>query len=345
VTLSVTATPTPLQYQWFRGSRGNGSPIQGATERLLTVTPTTTTNYWVRVSNGCEPAADSDTATVTVNGCPAVVITGQSRFESILEGRSIGLSVATNGGSGLTYQWFVGESGTTGTQVPDASGGAITVSPATSTKYWVRVTNFCGAFDDSETINVTVTECKAPRIVLQPVGGEVLSGDAATLFALVKGTTPIVAQWYQGTPPDRSSPVPNASGTSARSGTLLGPASFWMHASSECGEIDSAAAFFTVTTTCRPPSIVRPPASLNVPAGSTAILAVAATGTSLTYLWYQGPTGDRTHRVGGNAPAIETPAITATTQFWVTVEGRCGSSVSTAAITVTPTGRRRAAGR
>jgi len=67
-TLSVTATGTaPLSYQWYVGSSGSTSnPISGATSSSLTVAPTSTTNYWVRVTNSCG-TANSSTATVTVN--------------------------------------------------------------------------------------------------------------------------------------------------------------------------------------------------------------------------------------------------------------------------------------
>lgn len=70
-TLSVTATGTaPLSYQWYVGNSGNtASPIGGATGSSITVSPTTTTSYWVRVSNACG-SANSVTATVTVNAPP-----------------------------------------------------------------------------------------------------------------------------------------------------------------------------------------------------------------------------------------------------------------------------------
>lgn len=70
-TLSVTATGTSLTYQWYVGTSGStASPIAGATSPSVTVAPTTTTSYWVRVSNSCG-AANSSTATVTVNPAPA----------------------------------------------------------------------------------------------------------------------------------------------------------------------------------------------------------------------------------------------------------------------------------
>jgi Subtilase family/Ig-like domain CHU_C associated len=65
-TLSVTATQA-VSYQWYIGASGvTTNPIAGATSSTLVVAPTTTTSYWVRVSNGCGQT-NSVTATVTVN--------------------------------------------------------------------------------------------------------------------------------------------------------------------------------------------------------------------------------------------------------------------------------------
>lgn len=65
-TLSVTATQA-VSYQWYIGTWGvTTSPIAGATNSTLTVAPSTTTNYWMRVSNACG-LTNSVTATVTVN--------------------------------------------------------------------------------------------------------------------------------------------------------------------------------------------------------------------------------------------------------------------------------------
>jgi Ig-like domain-containing protein/carboxypeptidase family protein/CARDB protein len=67
--LVVQATGTsPLSYQWYRGSSGNtANPISGATSASFT-TPqlTTTTTYWVRISNSCG-TVNSRTVTVNVN--------------------------------------------------------------------------------------------------------------------------------------------------------------------------------------------------------------------------------------------------------------------------------------
>lgn len=68
-TMSVTATGTaPLTYQWYIGTSGDTSnPIGGATSSTYDASPAATTDYWVRVSNDFG-SADSNTATVTIEG-------------------------------------------------------------------------------------------------------------------------------------------------------------------------------------------------------------------------------------------------------------------------------------
>jgi hypothetical protein len=68
---------------------------------------------------------------------------------------------------------------------------------------------------------------------------------------------------------------------------------------------------------------------------------VVATGTSLSYQWYEGPLFDFTHPLAGG-PATMTTAITAPTQYWVRISSPCGTLTSTVA-TVSVT-RRRSAG-
>ncbi len=66
-TLSVVATGTaPLSYQWYRGTAPDTSnPVGTNSASFTTPALTTTTNYWVRVSNTAG-SVDSQTATITV---------------------------------------------------------------------------------------------------------------------------------------------------------------------------------------------------------------------------------------------------------------------------------------
>jgi hypothetical protein len=333
--LSVTATgDLPLQYQWFIGASGNTSqPINGATAALITVQPAVTTRYWVRVLNICAVPANSETVTVTVNGCPAVNINALSSNTLIIEGKSTTLSVDASGGTGLTFQWFSGAPGST--IAPAGSGTSITVHPIVTATYWVRVTNSCGGFADSDVVVVEVQPCNAPAIVIQPSGGDVLIGSNLVLFVGDTGTKPEQYQWFEGSSPDTSTPAMNGNGASFTTPILLDSKSYWVRITNDCGTIDSASAHLNIVSTCRAAAILAQPSDRTVSAGAGAKLDVVASGTTLVYQWYQGPVFDFTRPVGGSSPTFITPAITAPTQFWVRVTAPCGSANSIT-VTVSP---------
>ena len=336
--LNVTATgDAPLKFQWFIGTSGNTSqPIAGATAALLTVQPQSTTQYWVQVANKCG-SVNSATVTVTVNGCPAVVINSLSLSATIIEGKSTTLT-ASAAGNGLTYQWFIGNPGTTTT--PAGNSSTITVQPNVSTNYWVRVMNSCGASADSDVVVITVQPCNAPNIVVQPSGGDVLANSSVVLFVTDTATKPETYQWFEGAAGDTSKPVPGAAFPSFTTPALASPASYWVRIANDCGTIDSQAAQLNVVTSCRAPSIVSQPADQSVASGSSAILHLGVSGTSLQYQWYEGALLDFTRPVGGSSPSLMTPPITAPAQFWVHVTSPCGN-VNSAAVTVSPAARRR----
>lgn len=72
-TLTVSATGTSLSYQWYQGTAPNTASPAG-TGPSLTVAPSATTSYWVRVSNACG-TVNSATATVTVTAPPPATAT------------------------------------------------------------------------------------------------------------------------------------------------------------------------------------------------------------------------------------------------------------------------------
>jgi hypothetical protein len=77
--LSVTASGVALSYQWYTGTTGNtASPIGGATASTYT-TPalTSTTRYWVRVSNA-GGSANSNTATIAIAFTDSTLTSGSS---------------------------------------------------------------------------------------------------------------------------------------------------------------------------------------------------------------------------------------------------------------------------
>lgn len=155
--LSVGADGSgPLAYQWYAGLTGNtSSPAVGSTSSTFT-TPalTSTTSYWVRVSNAAG-AADSATATVTVSppaGTAPVIVT-QPLSQTVTAGQPAFLSVTAAGTAPLSYQWYSGASGSTAAPVSGATADTLTTPPmSASATFWVRVTNAHGSADSSAAV-------------------------------------------------------------------------------------------------------------------------------------------------------------------------------------------------
>jgi len=347
VTFTVTATgDAPLRYQWYAGSSGNtAAPIGNATTSSLTVKPAVTTAYWVRITNDCDPPADSGTVFAIVNNCPPVTIDSQSADATILEGRSTTLTAAASGGT-ISYQWYAGLSGVTSAPVSGGNSSSLTVTPSATSSYWLRASNSCGSSIDSTSITITVLPCAAPKIVVQPPSANIVSNSGTTLYAAVTGTQPIAYQWYEGTFPDTSHPATNGTSATLAVPSLVASTSYWLHVSSDCGAADSNTAHLTVVQSCAPPTIVSQPQNQSVVAGSNVTVSAVVLGASLSFQWFQGPYLDFTHPIGGNAPSVFVPTLNATSQFWLRIGGPCGSvDSSVATVTVATTPRRRAVGR
>jgi hypothetical protein len=156
--LSVAGNPAggTLSYRWFQGTSGFGTEIagtQGNKSTLSISNLTTTTRYWVRVTQG-GIVQNSNTATVTVATAPA--ITTQPVSTSIPSGGSAQLSVGVSG-TAPSIQWYRGASGITTDPVAGATSAIITTPAlATTTSFWARATNPAG-FVNSNAAVVTVT--------------------------------------------------------------------------------------------------------------------------------------------------------------------------------------------
>jgi hypothetical protein len=102
---------------------------------------------------------------------------------------------------------------------------------------------------------------------------------------------------------------------------------------------------YTVTLTCSKPSCTTPtiqsqPQNASVSPNGSVLLSVTAQGVSpLHYSWHDA--ADPLNTIGGDSPQFQTPALTKTTQYYVTVSNSCGSANSaTETITVLAAKRR-----
>lgn len=163
-TITLTASGG-TGFQWSGGST--------ATTAAITVTPSSTTAYYVQVNNG-SCVSQPDTHTVVVVPVQPAVITGPTAI-------CVGQSVTLVASGGLGYQWSGGSSATT---------SVITVSPTTTTTYYVLpVSAQCTGTPDTHTVFVY------PVPVVNASGNtNICSGQSTTLTATGGGSY----QWSGG---------------------------------------------------------------------------------------------------------------------------------------------------
>ncbi|BCU78752.1 esterase-like activity of phytase family protein [Luteolibacter sp. LG18] len=92
-------------------------------------------------------------------------------------------------------------------------------------------------------------------------------------------------------------------------------------------------AFAPVAITLSAPSFSTQPTGQTISTGATATLTASASGNPApTYQWYQGNAGDTSNPVSGATSAsLTTPALNATTSYWVRATNSQGSADSSAA--------------
>lgn len=79
-----------------------------------------------------------------VPDCAKPAITAQPVNRAVPAGQFGTLTVSATGALPLSFDWFAGESGVTGTPVAEGNASALRV-PSEARRYWVRVSNRCGS--------------------------------------------------------------------------------------------------------------------------------------------------------------------------------------------------------
>jgi len=186
---------------------------------------------------------------------------------------------------------------------------------------------------------LSCTQVQLPQIQLQPVGGQINSGQTFTLFSAASGVPAPTYQWYLGNSGDQSQPIVGANFPAYTTLALLLTSSFWVQAVNAYGSANSNTATVIVGAAPTAPVIVSAPSGGTVKQPSSFTLSVVAIGTpTLTYQWYLGFTGDTTQPVAGatnNSYTITTNTATpGSYNYWVKVTNGLGSTNSPTAVVV-----------
>lgn len=208
----------------------------------------TTTNRSTPIKIGQNIAAFAAGAYHSIVADLTPSIATQSSDTGSPAGGTVELVVAATG-QDLTYQWFTGNSGDTGSPIPGATSASYQTPPVNSnTNYWVRISNTYGSAD-SQTIQVVLIT--KPIITLPPASQTAAPGESAAISISASGQF-LTYQWYRGPSADTSSPVPGATGSSLVTAPVQTNLSYWVRVNNAAGSIDSQSV--TVTESPMVPS-------------------------------------------------------------------------------------------
>ena len=337
LSVSVSASTTNPSYQWYTSSSSNfgtATPISGAVSSSYNTGPLTdgTYYYWAKVTNECSSEV-TNPIRVTVNPCiPASIVTEPADKE-ILAGETATLRVTADGSTPLSYQWYRGERGNTGSPIIGETFSSYQTPPLNATaSYWVAVRNDCGSAD-SRTVTVTVANgCDLPTITAHPASQTVTEGTQVSLNVSATSSNGALSYaWFAAT---GAEPVPvGTNSPTLVTAPIEEDTRYYVEVSDSCGTVVSNVATITVLG-CQPPVVESLTPNAFIRWGATATLTVQAAGDQpLSYQWFNGVQGDDSAPINGaTGNSYETPALTAKSFFWVRVTNACASTNSSTVV-------------
>ena len=232
VSYTVTASGSPLTYQWQLSTNGgvSFSDIGGATAATLSFTATAGQNgyqYRCVVTGTCAPTtATSNAAILTITTPPG--ISAHPVGVSVCAGANTGFSVTGTGGS-LSYQWQVSTNG--GAAYSNLSNTGVYSGTSTSAMIITNVTSgmntylyrciIYGACSPEVTSNAALLTVNTPvSITMQPVSKSVCTNSSWSFTVTAAGSSPFY-QWQLSTT-GAAGPWNNISNAGVYSGASTG---------------------------------------------------------------------------------------------------------------------------
>lgn len=238
---SVAGTlPTGLTHTNAKNSKTDsitGIPTQSGSFPI-TITAWENSNFTGRSASG--------SFTINVAGPP--VISSQPASISIVAGTSTTLQVTASGGTGISYQWYQGNSGVTTTPVGTNVRTFTTPILSESKNYWVKVANT--AFPSgTNSATAIVTVLTPVTITSPPASSTILTGTSTTLSVVAAGSGPFTYQWYRGDSGTVTNPV-GSNSPSFNTPILAAAEKYWVKVTNAAspGGVSSPTATITVKT-------------------------------------------------------------------------------------------------
>ena len=315
LTASGGSSGSGASFQWYAGGCGSGTVL--GTGSTLSVSPTSTTTYYVRRTGPCNTTTCVST-TVTVNSS-SIAPSSISGTTTICAGNSTTLSASGGSlGSGASYQWYAGGCGS-GSSL--GSGSSISVSPTSNTSYYLRISGTCNT---TSCVNTTVTANSLSTVPSGITGTTAICNGSSTTLSASGGSLGTGAgyQWYAGG---------CASGSSLGSGSSItvsptSSTSYFVRISGTCNT--TSCVNQTISVTNAPVAGTLSGNQTICPNGSTTF----ATNGSIGGLWTSSNLGVATVNSNGSINGVT--AGTATITYTVSGSGGCNNATATRNVTV-----------
>jgi uncharacterized repeat protein (TIGR01451 family) len=262
------------------------------------------TNTATVSSSTADPNLTDNSASFSTSIVAVPTITFTASPSTINPGETSTLSWTTSNATTVSI------SGINGTQ---PANGSISVTPTATTTYTLTATGPGGTATASTTIVVDVNAAAPVIMSFAASPSRINSGQTSTLSWATSNATTVSISGVRGAQPANGSVSVTPTATTSYTLTAVG-----------AGGSVTASLTVIVSADCIPPRITQPPQDQTVLLGGSATLSVTANGSSVvSYTWFLGPSGDRSHPVG-LGPSFETGAIVNTTFFWVRASNTCG---------------------
>ncbi len=160
----------------------------GATTDTIWVQPTTTTTYYVSVSDTCGVYTVNDSATVTVISATPINLTMSNDVTKYCPQDSAEIFVSvTGGGGGITYDW----------NPTGSTDSSLFVNPIVTTTYVVTVEDICGTIEQ-DSVTITVPNFIALTNTVTTNDTVICPGEQVTLNASINGGVGTYFSWNNG---------------------------------------------------------------------------------------------------------------------------------------------------
>ncbi|SEW09622.1 gliding motility-associated C-terminal domain-containing protein [Chitinophaga sp. YR573] len=319
VTLAIQNPQAGITYQWFDAATGGTLVFSGTTFNVTAVTADVT--YYVQAASGTTcVSASRATASILVDAAaptPEVVSTNQVTCV----GGTATLNVL-NPDASLTYRWYDAPAG--GNLL--STGAEYTTGPlSVNTTFYVEALNSTGCSSQARK-GVTVTIVNSIDAPLAP-GTTVCSGNSAVL-SVTSPQAGISYKWYT-TATGGTAVFTGANFTTA---ALTADVTYYVEAATG-GCVSQSRTIVQVMVNSTPAAPVVANASVIACLGGSANLSVQNPDATLTYRWYDSPTGGTLVATGAS---FTTGALSTNQMYYVEALNTTGcSSITRTAVSVT----------